>query len=834
MSIIRLNKHYFQTVKLQANPPRAFSSSSAGITGSVALFADASSGVKDLRPTYGESSGSVDVKDIDLFRNQIVEDAARLGTVYTSSDTSGGTYRLAGALETYLDQVTSASVPIRSSKRQEILRFVPGVKYDRNFVSKKVVQNMLFPYYRNIYPTAQWSYTNYNCLNFVTGGNNLPKSSVLIYPAGTGTLVDENKNPYGAATGFTFDFYINPRYTTENPGEEYTPGTIMHMSSCYALSLVSGSSIGRDGKPDAFRMLLQLSSSANIPPSKCLISGDTISTSLSGEDTGFAFVSSDNSLLKNKWHHVAVRWGGPSVNNGTGSFVIDKTTDREFAVPSSSVMQVTSSGVSLLDPDALFLGNFYEGPNYSASAIALFFNSRASRDEGVINFGEYLPSNDPTGYAFRHPLNAEIHDVKLFNRYRLYDDIVKTSQTGSELSTDLLFYVPPFFTRDTRKRRVLQTPFFDVTGSTEDPFNVALSFGVGGFSINLENFTREFVTNQFPRLLNLTASTITTQVQTPRTANYLLYESGSSIKRNITLTPCDNGKFFPNYDLIKTRPVQGISNASSGTVSAVQFSSSFDASYVDDFGQKDYSIVSLRNMVDATNLVSASIPTRVPDPDSPTGFENEGSLLQPLQGATPEDPGIAPGVILTVLQRQQDASSNEVVFFDISNMFYGDKIQPGTVVVEDLNVSGTNGRMTFKFRDNENGNLYRADALTEHAKWASVGNVLYEEGIIVIKTPHAPFFGQDSFKITFAGERSVYVLEMSIPVNTSDFNSSSNPTYRELAPSDYVNETAERFTYITGINLHDNNLNVIGRANLAQPVIKREDDKFVIKLRMDF
>ena len=155
-------------------------------------------------------------------------------------------------------------------------------------------------------------------------------------------------------------------------------------------------------------------------------------------------------------------------------------------------------------------------------------------------------------------------------------------------------------------------------------------------------------------------------------------------------------------------------------------------------------------------------------------------------------------------------------------------------MLEDLAVTGSDGRMTFKLKDNEKGNLYRADAESDHAKWASVGNILYEEGIAVIKTPHLPHFGEESFKVTFEGERSVYVLEIMVPANHSQHNSSSNPTYQPLAPSNYPSELATNFTYITGITLHDNNLNVIGRAHLAQPVIKRDTDRLVFRLRMDF
>ena len=230
-------------------------------------------------------------------------------------------------------------------------------------------------------------------------------------------------------------------------------------------------------------------------------------------------------------------------------------------------------------------------------------------------------------------------------------------------------------------------------------------------------------------------------------------------------------------------------------------------------------------MVSTASLVGKAIPDDV---------ESQGSLLLPLQGATPEDPGVSPGNILTVLQRQHDPSSNEVVFFDISNMFYGDQIKPGSFILEDLAVTGSHGRVTYKVRDNERGNLYRADALSSHAKWASVGNILYEEGIAVIKTPHMPHFGRDSFRVTFEGDRSVYVLEVLIPAFQSQHNSSSNPAYQQFAPTNYPNENADDFNYITGITLHDNNLNVIGRAHLAQPVVKRGDDRLVFRLRMDY
>ena len=98
-----------------------------------------------------------------------------------------------------------------------------------------------------------------------------PKSRVLIYPAGTGTIENQDLNYYAPSSSFTFDFYVKPKVNLASPpGSDYKAGTILHMSSCYAISLVSGSSKGPDGHPDRFRILFQLSQSADIPPSSCL------------------------------------------------------------------------------------------------------------------------------------------------------------------------------------------------------------------------------------------------------------------------------------------------------------------------------------------------------------------------------------------------------------------------------------------------------------------------------------------------------------------------------------------------------------------------------------
>jgi hypothetical protein len=142
--------------------------------------------------------------------------------------------------------------------------------------------------------------------------------------------------------------------------------------------------------------------------------------------------------------------------------------------------------------------------------------------------------------------------------------------------------------------------------------------------------------------------------------------------------------------------------------------------------------------------------------------------------------------------------------------------------------------MGVTLRDNGLGTLYRADCVTKPAKWNSVGTVFYNEGIIAIKSPHLYFFGKDSFDIEFRGEQSVHVLSFDVLANRNTLNSSSNPNYVRVPASAYPNDPDKDFVYITGLNFHDDNLNVVMKTQLAQPVLKRTGDRLRFKVRLDW
>jgi len=319
MSIQRLTKDNIEVFALHTYPERTYVSSSQGITGSVLLFARENRILKDAYPSEDYGVGPASDSSLEELRRVAVR-AAESGS------------NISGGVEAYLDGVSGTELSRAWSKKLEVTRFVPGVRFTKDTLRKAAVKDVLFDHYRVAYPCLNWGFTNYHTLNFFTAST-VPSSSALIYPAGSGTL-GSDVFPYSPEGSFTFECWVNPRYTTDAPGGEFRAGTILHLSSSYCLSLISGSGRDSNGFLDTYRVMLQLSHSADIPPSTLAPGPGGFSTSLGvGYRPDLIFTSSE--IPRNSWSHVAVRWEAPNAegtNPGqyTGSFVIDGTKDTEF------------------------------------------------------------------------------------------------------------------------------------------------------------------------------------------------------------------------------------------------------------------------------------------------------------------------------------------------------------------------------------------------------------------------------------------------------------------------------------------------------------------------
>jgi hypothetical protein len=837
MSIIKVNPSDIESFSVVTNPFRTYSTSSSGAEGSVYVFARRSDIEKETAPLPAFIDATYTDEDLSAYI-QTLQSEGRLARHYAENYPAyEATYnsKFNKLVQTYLEKVNAQKSSVRKQKVLNIIRFTPSTNFTSNTVRKLIIKDILNPYYQVSYPTAQWAYTNYNTLNFFTSST-VPTSSVLLYPnvEGSSSIKHEGyvSGTYSLSGAFSFDFYINPRYQQSVIDGNFHAGTILHLSSSYALSLVSGSAKDANGKAIGFRLQLQLSHSADISPSVA---------SLGSHPSNLVFLSDDNSLKLNNWHHVVVRWGTNTINKGTGSFNIDGVDRGYFVVPSGTITPriFDNSGA----PDVLCVGNYWQGNNQTSSTQASFFAEDPSTRDGLEVLLNSTGIEEPLSYKFDHPLNAELHDLCIKRYYMTDVDIeVSSSQGISEIDDRIAFYVPPFFTEKSPFRKsvgntggILQTPFFEIDGSTNDPFNTALSFGVNGHYINIENYVRDFANDTYPRLHHMSGSAISDTTQA-LPANEHLYKDPFIRRRNLFILPCDDGSFVPNYNLLAIE-----SNRSKFTV---------------DDGFEELSYVNLNNLlstgslifgtsfdsvegestISAEDFIDESIGFTPENPEIAAGpaFNNYKRKVDSDVASGIYDPGIQTEAPLTIYQRTKDPSSNQVTFFDISNLYYGKRILPGSFMITDDHLSGSGNAVKITLKDDGYGNIYRADCLTSASTWNSCGNIYYNEGIVVIKNPHLYFYGKEGYEVSFRGEQNIHALKLEVIAPQNMLNSSSNPGFKALPASGYKTDTDPNYVYITGINFHDENLNVVAKTQLAQPILKRHGDRILFKATIDF
>ncbi len=857
MSLHKLLSDEIEYFKLETNPIRTYSSSSIdGISGAINLYAMRSTATKELFPLSMFTQSYFTDSDIESYRKTIANNA------YTNTN-------LEGDLDNYLNLVNAQGQSLRQEQQLQIYRFVPPASLNSNTLRKNVVRNILNPYYKNTYSKCHWNYTNYNSLNFFSSSNT-STSSVLIYSnpswydpneyaepnngshlGGTNVYYNSNgfvRSQYQLSGAFTFDFWIKPTQTQEIDELPYIPGTIMHMSSGYAITLHSGSSRDQNGLIDKFRICFQYGVDTKSPSE--LVHGVNVDDS--GTTDSYTVWSSDNAININQWHHVTIKSSTNDVNLVT--MYIDSEPNTYFSCSSIINATVGDCALNVGGYNALFVGNFYEG----SSDVYEFFPMLSNGDD--IQYGgggrtylyetsyqKYLETTGsypallsaweatnpapgpyvPSSFAFNHGLKAELHELKLYDKMLNTKEIEDLQTNGPGYPgrinySNLRFYLPPFFTYESPIRsNELITPFQTaVSESTNTPFSTRLAYGVYGHSINLENYLRDFACDNYPILYNMIAET-TNETTDALAANTFIYNSGSNIKRLYTILPCDNGNIVPNFYFLKD-------------LNTFRF--------VNDLGNQDLGSISLNNMIGSSNFTASIAFGNITDPSDQT-------ILNNILGATPEEMYLTSGSSLAVLHRTRDTSSNQVVFFDVSNIFYGKHIKPGSIEIKDLALSGPTSNTAIGkgkqnnlgiiIKDDGYGNLYRANAInTSHPTWSSVGNVFYNEGIIVLKFPQLYFFGENQFEISMKGTQNIHVMTLNATAYAGTLVSSSNPSFsssiNQKPNEDLYNEADQTFVYITGINIHDENLNVIMRTNLAQPVQKLSGEKIVFRTRLDW
>lgn len=882
MSIIKLTDDLKDLVSVTYRPAVEYNSSSAnGITGLSTISPIATGRNRTIKDTERNKYVNTDTDLFDpikiisedegrgYYNDSLIEKSQILGSKIDRYDFKVDMSNNAKLIKAQvLFSIMDKDDYRRGEKKIEDSLSISGGGYDLVYLTESLrswestilyenLKNVLYPFYNSRYNELHFGYANYNSLNFFTG-DSVNNDTCLIYPnrsIGLNTIAGALKSSkseervYTPDDRFTLDFFINPRYSVSST-EEYTPGTIFHLSSSLALSIVSGSSRDANGEIETYKLMLQLSQSADIAPK------DVDMSTISNLDAGSPaiYLSGDN-LIKDHWHRVTINWQG---NINTGSFQIDDKVTK-FVFPSSSIKNEND----LNGQDAVFIGNFYEG---SGDLVERFFNTAAKNRNGIfeeyLNGFEYLADNkiepaidsEPpnSDYSFSHPLNAEIHDIKLYHISLKKSELDYISKNGVDKTNMPEMYIPGYFTPNVPKRIVQLSrsanssikTYVDATTSTNLNFNL----GFGGHYLNLENFTKEFIYKNMPRLHNLTASVESVaehNADISKSTNEYIYEQASMRKRNLTVLPCDNGKCVPNYSLLEDDIIRGTKftpNILDGEINYRKISNI--TPFFDMSRYRDKNIINMFNFARQNSEPANSVighyvyPHRklIKTSDHSDINSNLATIATgyAIKGSDSLGDSLSHNQNYLHAKIFNETDENNLTIFSFSNLLYGETVHPETFTLIDNNLTGSSEKIKITLRDDGEGSLYRHDSKTKPAKWASIGNILYNEGLAIVKHPSLKFMGSDDYSVSFRGEQTTHILTINAPAPRDLILSSSNDSYQILSASSDFDDANNKFIYIDSVNIHDENLNVIMRTNLAQPVIKRRNDEFMFKIKMDF
>ena len=484
----------------------------------------------------------------------------------------------------------------------------------------------------------------------------------------------------------------------------------------------------------------------------------------------------------------------------------------------------------------------YGNSSSTASKTSFLFDSGSANTFGVKSLLGDITAGEGVSHTLDSPLSAELQEVRIFSKYRNDRDVDATARKGyyNFADEDLLFYLPPYFIPSSSVRQMMQSVTQTTRSASQTPFNTNLSFGQGGRLINLENFSYDLVTGNQALCYKLSAAAPSGTWSNFSADDFDFIPATDAIflkpenrKRNLSVLPSDLGQLRPNLSLLDSRVAALTKNSST----------SF---FVNDKKEEYVGMINLKNMIElgeqyndfsafeeesgnVDSLVKRLFPNITV---ARAGSGNEAGDYKEVSHS--EAYGQQSRVGLTVLNRTRDTNSSEIMFLDISNIFYGDSIKRESFSINDPLVTGSAGKIKLTFRDNGTGTLYRCDATGSHPTWSQAGIVLYEEGIACLTAPTIPPFGVNEFSTKFKGERNLHVLEMRVPISSEEARISSNPSYKKLAPTDLPSDREIGCNLITNMFLHDENLNVIGKVNLSRPIVRKDEDRYVFKFKLDF
>lgn len=691
-----------------------------------------------------------------------------------------------------------------------------------HFEKQMVIQRQLFNRMKYIsIEHPHWSVRNYNALSLSSYEdlNGDTKSPCLAYRNENNQYTIDWDASDGGTDAVTFEFWIKPTK------EQTSPGTICHLPSNHAIVLLPDESSLANGTYSRYKIGVYVQNSAAISTQGPSSSDVTISgVSNSGIYVTDAVFQIDN------WHHVAIRWS-ENFNNGLLAVYVDgklESSNTEDGIYAGSRTGLVNTALGNTSPYTYTIGGWQ---SYSFTNIFGYY----AAEQNLKTLTTAIPSFT-TGYGVdaSFQLKSELCEFRIWNVAKTNLEINNLMNNGLSSTENLRCYIPFLFDpySDTpqfsRKVWIPDTNAEDkasyyknavsakVGGSTGS--NPAIRIPIcsnngylGGISIvYVHSYLQDVVNEQYPVITSMPDFSDSATFPDPDGITGDLgelihirdsWQNSSALRTlNTMIIPCDNGKLIPNY-----------------TLNRKEFNVDYSPEWIQlaSSGVGQMNSYSIGKFLDDETFVIDDIISI--DPDK---FDEDSSQTTMEQYRTSA---------ISKFLRDEDFCSPVSSVIEIPQLYYGNEIQEGSIVLKCIhNKDGK--KITLK---DYRGSLYRMDSKSRK-RTSKVGLVDYHNGVICIFHPLITSVGIDNFELEFSGTKNMHVLQLDIPCSSGVANLSANSGYKKLKASSNANETDGNVTYISSIYLHDSNLNIIGKVNLAQPTVKREEDSFIFRVKLDF
>jgi len=721
--------------------------------------------------------------------------------------------------------------------RNKTQKFIDIDRANQDYLGKaSSKQRLLYREYsnKNLYDEG-WHTKNSHALSLSkwTDGGGVERKPALVYKNEN----DQYKIDYNSSdVSFHIEFWIKPNALQTDIG------CVCQLHNNYAVMLIPDSDSVINDVPQKFSISLRTNEAAD--------DGQTITGDIDHRDSsGTDHVYISSSLLNvEEWHHVSIRWGR-NFNNGMLTVYLNNVVIDEFdGINSASHGGISRSGLIDIDSScitvskALFIGGY---PNTaSQQEIWQEFSGAQSGIEWSSAGSGTNTVNADTGHLnnfnVKFTLLSEMTDLRCFDFPR-QEEIVTAEWTKRVFDVDkLLFYIPFYF--DPSHENYTKRPYLFPSGGAlpeELPEGVSANeylsniyysgqnttientfdnddvqkiqycqnWGhvAGAPFVHVQSHFKEYVNKEIPVVLAMpNMAKLEPDVYPNYTGTTFADVKILKIRyfvdnwKNIPWLQCWNSLVKPCTLNLGTSPSEIIEESElsfgkSKTIIPLDMVSNFD------FDDDKFSAKMLDH--DFNLALYEHSPVGEPPIDYPT--TNNSNILQ------------------------QDVLPPFSLVISIPTLYYANRIEHESFII------------TTKLHGKDivivdfNGSLYIADKDNEPTG-ARIGHISYGFGYLCLFSPLVSGLGLEEMKIEFRGEKSMHVLQFDVRCPPGLGNESKNVNYKKLKATNNSNESDSIVTYISTIYLHDENLNIIGKVKLAQPIQKREEDSFLFRIKMDF